>query len=120
MPHLLIEYRQTETLEQRMPALMDALTGAYTTSPLIVPENVKMRARGYQHVRVAGVEQDFVHITLSMMTEGSADDRAALSDSLFAALASVLPDIRHITVQLNRTDPATYRKRSSPPDVLQP
>ena len=113
MPHITIEHSTELVNKWEIAALFDAIERAYSDSPIISPQNVKMRAISYDHYRVAGGFTPFAHISIAMMAGPSETAKHALADKIFNAACEVLAPVQHVTLDIRDMVPVTYRKRAS-------
>lgn len=120
MPHIVVEIAGVAEADLFLDRLFDCLIGAYSLSDAIVPENVKLRARTYENVRVAGSPGHFVHITVSLMRGPTKKQQSQLADLLWRAAADFFPDIEQVTIEVREMEPETYRKRIPIESVTSP
>jgi len=113
LPHITIEHSAELANKWEIAALFDAIERAYSDSPIISPQNVKMRAISYDHFRVAGSASPFAHISIAMMEGPSETAKQALADKIFSAACEVLAPVRHVTLDIRDMIPVTYRKRAA-------
>ncbi|MFT4247850.1 MAG: 5-carboxymethyl-2-hydroxymuconate Delta-isomerase [Pseudomonas sp.] len=111
MPHLIVEY--AESLEQRvdMPALLKILEDDAVATGVMAREDIKLRAIGYRHWRLADGGNDFVHLSVRWLAGRSHEQKQAVAERLRSCLATHLPCVHSLSVEIIDMDPDGYRKR---------
>ena len=118
MPHAVIEYSGNLTYDfiEHDIDLVDIVHGLMMNSELFDLNAIKTRSICMDNWMVGEKGQDgtFVHVTVSLLTGRTVEQRQKLSDDMIAALGEYLPKdiIDQITVEIREMDKETYRKYS--------
>ncbi len=110
MPHCIIEYAQD--VERRVPVdrLLEAVHQGALASGLFREEDIKTRALSYRHYRVGRARTDFVHVTVRLLSGRTAEQRAALSQSVLNALQGLGLTMISLTVEVQEIERESYAK----------
>lgn len=115
MPNLIMEY--TDSVEERVnvPKLLEDLHLLTLKSGLFAKEDVKSRAIRC-HDWLLGEEQDsqdFIHITLEMLSGRTAEQKRALLEPLMAVLQQEASQIRSLSINMRDMDKQTFMKTTN-------
>lgn len=111
MPHLVIEYARDSLDEERVTRLMERLFWAAGQTGVMKPEDIKVRARGYDDFLVAGRKDSFVHLTVYLLAGRTSEQKVKLSEQLRATIVESCPDVVSLSVDIRDMDPVAYKKR---------
>ena len=110
MPHIVVEHSDSLTAFMRENDVLRALHSCVTDSGLFDPQAVKARAMPYVDAVLPEGADRFVHITVSILSGRTSDQRAALSQAVFeAAQRKLSTDIR-LSVNIHEMDAQIYKK----------
>jgi 5-carboxymethyl-2-hydroxymuconate isomerase len=114
MPHLVIEYSVDGHGDVDMSELMRTLHAAAASTGVMQAADIKIRVMPYGDYLVAGVRDDFCHLSVYLLEGRSPEQKLALSESLRAALATMLPRTKSLSVDIRDMDAHAYKKRLLP------
>ncbi|MFC7291386.1 hypothetical protein [Hirschia litorea] len=97
--------------KDEVECFLDLLVEASARANAIIPTNLKLRAMPYNHFRVSGGSEPFVHINVALMEGPSEKDLEQLADLLFSAVSRHFAEVKQVTLDVRTTNPKTYRKR---------
>ena len=110
MPHIVVEHSSILETPMRESGLLPALHRAVVDSGLFSPEAVKARSVAYDDVVLPEGAANFVHITVSILSGRSEEQRAALAGDLFTLAQKTLPVADKLSVDIREMCAETYRK----------
>ncbi len=105
MPHCVIEYSRPLEAVVSPQTLMESVHQGAVSSELFDERAIKVRARPYEHYRVAvGAEQEmrFIHVTARILSGRSLEQKQWLSSILLKALEGI--PLRNITITVEVVD----------------
>jgi 5-carboxymethyl-2-hydroxymuconate isomerase len=111
MPHLVIEYSSDTLDEAKVARLMERVSQAASQTGVMKPEDIKVRARGYDDFLVAGRQDSFVHLSVYLLAGRTPEQKVKLSEQLRATMAVLCPDVVSLSVDIRDMDPVAYKKR---------
>lgn len=111
MPHIVIEYSQGLELSVAIATVMEAAFDAAVASGIMDPRDIKIRALPYEHFRLEGPADSFVHVSCRLLTGRTPDQKVRLSTLLRQRLSALLPDVHSISIDVVDMDPEAYKKR---------
>ncbi len=111
MPHCIIEYSTTLTVQISPAGLVAAVHQGAVDSTLFGLDDIKTRAIGYDYHHNGGSQRDFIHVTLKILSGRDAEQKAALSDTVLEALAELGLQNISLTVEVVDLDRSSYAKR---------
>ena len=112
MPHLIIEYAQDMEVEEKVPAMLNAVHNAAVASGLFDEGNIKVRAIPLVHYRFGKGRDPFIHAQLRIQVGRNQDQKKALSNAVLKTLREQNWPAGMITVEVVEMDTATYAKYS--------
>lgn len=112
MPHLIIEYAQNMEVEDKVPAMLNAVHNAAVASGLFDEGNIKVRAIPLVHYRFGKGRDPFIHAQLRIQMGRNQDQKKALSNAVLKTLREQNWPAGMITVEVVEMDTATYAKYS--------
>ena len=113
MPHCLIECPTTLAARVGERVLLTAVHDAIDASGFFKPGDIKVRIAGYGHYRCGAGEDDFVHVTLSVLDGRSVEQRRSLATATIAALVALLPEVKTLSMDVRDMKRAVLFNRSS-------
>ncbi|WP_417763115.1 5-carboxymethyl-2-hydroxymuconate Delta-isomerase [Shewanella sp.] len=91
MPHVIIEYSQAVAQQVAEAELVKCAHQATEASGLFNPMAIKTRARAYEFFRLGAPEaDDFVHITIRLLPGRTEEQKRALSQGVYDAIAAMV------------------------------
>lgn len=111
MPHLVIEYASDALDKAGVSGLMERLFQAASQTGVMKPEDIKVRARGYDDFLVAGRKDSFVHLSVYLLAGRTPEQKVKLSEQLRAMMVELCPDVVSLSVDIRDMDPVAYKKR---------
>lgn len=114
MPHLVIEYSVDALDKDKVTQLMEQLFVAAGQTGVMQPEDIKVRARGYDDFLVAGRKDSFVHLSVYLLAGRTPEQKVTLSTRLRQTMVEQCPDVISLSVDIRDMDPVAYKKRLKP------
>ena len=114
MPHLVIEYSIGGHEHFDMTELMRALHAAAASTGVVQAPDIKIRAISYDDYLVAGVREDFCHVSVFLLQGRTPEQKLKLSESLRTGLSRMLPRTKSLSVDIRDMDSSAYKKRLLP------
>ncbi|MDJ0780150.1 MAG: 5-carboxymethyl-2-hydroxymuconate Delta-isomerase [Gammaproteobacteria bacterium] len=111
MPHLIIEYSDEIAGQVDLDAVVDAAHAGALASGLFPEYDIKTRAIGYTSHRTGQTRDSFVHLTLRLLSGRDDTQKAALSETVLAAIEPLLPEVVSVGVEIVDMHRESYRKR---------
>ncbi len=108
MPHCIIEHSSTINAEQLnnkvfLGALNSELFEAYG-------RDIKVRSIAYESYQTGTEKEDFIHVTVRILSGRSDTDKVMLSETVMTQLLSLSLSRASITVEVVDMDRNSYRK----------
>jgi len=113
MPHCLIECPTALAARVGEQVLLATVHDAIDASGFFKPGDIKVRIAGYAHYRCGATQDDFVHVTLSVLDGRSADQRRSLATATMQALVELLPEVEVLSMDVREMERAVFVNRSS-------
>jgi len=117
MPHCVIECPASIEAAVNLDVLVKAVHDAADSSGLFTPGDVKSRLTLYHHDMVGGRKNDYVHVTISLLSGRTTSQKKALSDTTARAVCELLPDTHFISVDVRDFCFESYCNRASLDDL---
>ncbi len=111
MPHIVIEYSRELESSVAVSTLMQTAFDAAVAAAIMKPEDIKIRALPYTHFRLEGGAKSFVHVTCRLLAGRTTEQKVGLSTRLRERMATLLPGVHSISIDIIDMDPDTYKKR---------
>ena len=86
MPHLIIEYAQDMDIEEKVPAMLNAVHNAAVATGLFDEGNIKVRAIPLMHYRFGKGRDPFIHAQLRIQMGRDQAQKQNLSKAVLKAL----------------------------------
>jgi 5-carboxymethyl-2-hydroxymuconate isomerase len=115
MPHFVIEYSRDVEESHHISELVERAYKCGAASGVMQPEDIKVRARPYDHYRLLEQGDSFVHVTVFLLEGRSDDQKQLVSKALVASLADYLPAVTSISADIRDMNATAYKKRLLPP-----
>jgi len=112
MPHLIIEYAAPLAQDIDMQTLVEAAFNGAKSTDLFDPAAIKARAHPVDAYWIGDAKQPFVHINIKLLPGRTAAQKKALSESVFEAVAALIPADVAVSVEVNDLDANVYTKRA--------
>lgn len=112
MPHCIIDC--PAALAQRvgehtlLVAVHDALDGL----GLFKAGDIKVRLNGFTHYRCGATQDEFVHVTLFILSGRSVEQQRSLARVTLAALVALLPQVQALSMDIQDMQRETFLNRS--------
>jgi 5-carboxymethyl-2-hydroxymuconate isomerase len=115
MPHLVIEYSENMSGEFISSGVLESLHETMISCGLFSPDAIKTRAYSAADFMVGtkGKNGKFVHVSVSILSGRTAEQRLTLNQSLVDIMRNKLIGINSITVEIREMDKETYQKTST-------
>ncbi|MBP0438704.1 5-carboxymethyl-2-hydroxymuconate Delta-isomerase [Tianweitania sediminis] len=110
MPHVVIEHFEAfASGASRNDAMQLALT-VCEASAIMAVEDIKVRCLPAEAILFGDGRRSFLHVTVSMLTGRSDEQKDALAQALREAFRTQCPDVESISIDIRDMNPACYRK----------
>lgn len=113
MPHCVIECPASIGAAVDFDLLVKAVHDAADSTGLFTPGDVKSRLTVYQHDLVGGRKDDYVHVTIGLLSGRTEAQKKALSRAVARAVCELLPHVHFISVEVRDFCLETYSNRAS-------
>ena len=116
MPHFVIEYAREIEQSINLSELLEVIHQVGANSGLMKPEDIKVRARPYDHYRMVGANDTFIHTTIFLLEGRTDEQKEKLSISLRSAQEIFLPSVTAISIDIRDMNVISYKKRLLAPE----
>ncbi len=110
MPHLIIEYAHDMDVEDKIPAMLDAVHQAAVSTGLFVDSHVKVRAVPVMHYRIGTGHDPFIHAQLRIQMGRDQVKKRNLSETVLQAIRNQCWPAKIMTVEVIEMDTPSYAK----------
>ena len=114
MPHFVIEYAREVEQQIDLSELLEVTHQVGASSGLMKPEDIKVRARPYDHYRMVGTKDSFVHTTIFLLEGRTDEQKEELSITLRSEQAKLMPSVTAISIDIRDMNDIAYKKRLLP------
>lgn len=111
MPHCIIEYSRSLESAIYTEKLIQAIQEAAISSDLFEASHIRARAMPYDHFISGYQVENFIHITLKILSGRSQQQKKRLSEMVLKALEGMGLHSISLTVEVVEMDKATYSKK---------
>ena len=114
MPHFVIEY--SRDLEDRydLSEVMEITYESGVQSGVMIADNIKVRARPYEHYRILNDGDSFLHTTVFLLDGRTDQQKEQVALILQENLQNYLQDVTSISVDIRDMNSQAYKKRVLP------
>ncbi|BBB27999.1 5-carboxymethyl-2-hydroxymuconate Delta-isomerase [Neptunomonas japonica] len=110
MPHCIIEYSEGLEASTAPADLINAVFQGALSSGLFTEPDIKTRALCYKHYQTGSKQQEFVHVTLKILSGRTIEQRSDLSEAVLKGLQVIeLSDVS-LTVEVCNMEKYSYAK----------
>ena len=113
MPHCLIECPAALASRVGERVLLAAVHDAIDASGFFKPGDIKVRLGTFEHYRCGAGEDDFVHVTLNLLSGRSVEQRRGLGTATMAVLADLLPEVEALSMDVREMAREVFVNRKS-------
>jgi len=110
LPHAVIEYTRSLENQCLQAGIMQAVHNSLLASGHFGEVDIKVRACGYDHALVAGKPDDFIHVTIYLLSGRTPDIKKQLTVGVLETLQGLDLRAASITVDARDMDRAIYSK----------
>lgn len=110
MPHIVIEHSKNISEQVKSKQILSLIHKKVVGSGLFRPEAVKARSIEFTEYCLPEGANNFIHITVSILSGRSIEERSNLSQKLFKELEAHLPEIDKKSVNIHEMEKETYSK----------
>lgn len=111
MPHCQIDCSQGVALRVGEQRLLDALHDAVDAGGLFAPGDIKLRLNAHAHYRCGEAGEEFVHVTLYLLSGRDEQQRRALASACVGVLVALLPEVAALSVDVQEMRRETFVNR---------
>lgn len=108
MPHCIIEHSQTIDAQHLNQSVFLGAIESQLFSP--TGEDIKVRSLAYQHYQTGEEKEDFVHVSVRILSGRQESDKVRLSESILNQLLTLSLSSASLTVEIIDIDRASYSK----------
>ncbi|MSR88317.1 MAG: 5-carboxymethyl-2-hydroxymuconate Delta-isomerase [Candidatus Margulisbacteria bacterium] len=110
MPHCVVEL--SKSLSPHRKNLLDVVFNATFASTLFKEADIKVRILTYEAYRVGTMNDEFVHVTASILSGRTVSQKGHLSQQIASALTRYFADQKGLSITVNIVDMdlETYQK----------
>lgn len=110
MPHAILHHSDLAALDLTPERLADAVFSGLETSGLFDANDIKVRIVPVTHFRNGRNDYSFIHADVRIMPGRTEAQKAAMADTVLAAVKALDTPVASITVEVADIDKATYAK----------
>jgi len=110
MPHCIIEYSQDLEAEVEPLTLVRSVYHGAQESGLFSDSDIKVRALAFNHFSTGNLRQDFVHVTVKILSGRNLEQRRKLTQSILAKLNNLFSKSISLTVEIAEIEKESYAK----------
>ena len=110
MPHCIIEYSKDLESSVKPLTLINAVHNGAVASKLFDESHIKTRTRSYEHYKTGVSDKAFIHVTASILSGRTVEQKTALSTKILTELQGLSLSSMVITVQICDIESETYAK----------
>ncbi len=110
MPHCIIEYSKDLEGKIEPSALISAVHKGAVASELFDESHIKTRTRSYVNYQTGTGDNAFIHVTASILSGRTVEQKKSLSNSILAQLENLAISAVIMTVQICDIETETYSK----------
>jgi len=110
MPHIVIEYSDNLKTDLETSELTKKLHKAVVEFGLFEPASVKARSLEYSDFVLTGAASSFIHVTVSILSGRTVEQRNALNDAVFKVISTAVPAAEKISSDIREMNAETYKK----------
>ena len=110
MPHCIIEYAKSLETRVKPSTIIDAVLQGSMQSELFQPNDIKVRAMAFEHHRSPATVQNFIHVTVKLLSGRDQQQRAMLAEKVLSQLDRIALSSVSISVDVVSMDKETYAK----------
>ncbi len=111
MPHFVIEYARDIENRYDINKVMQIAFDSGVESGVMQGVDIKVRARPYDHYRLANEGDDFLHVGVFLLQGRTDDQKEQIAVILRKNLQSYLVDVASISIDIRDMNPQAYKKR---------
>ncbi len=108
MPHIILEY--STVLHPHIPDALKAVHRLVSECGLFSPQAVKARAIAYEQVLLPEGAENFLHVTVAILSGRMEHERADLSRQVFDLVKEHIPSVDRLSVDIREMEKSTYCK----------
>jgi len=114
MPHMVMEYSRSLESRVDLTKMMDLAFEVGVRSGVMKAADIKVRATPYDHVRLEGGLETFLHVSVFLLAGRTPEQKEHVSTLMRDSLADAFPMIGSISIDIRDMDPVAYKKRVLP------
>lgn len=111
MPHAIIEYSSSLKTQVQPQQLVDSAFEGCAASLLFEPEEIKIRAIAYNAFCVGGLQTDFIHASIRLLSGRTDEQKQQLASSVMNQFALLKLSTVSITIEVNDIHRESYTKQ---------
>ena len=110
MPHCIIEYSQDLEAEVEPFALLSSVYNGALEAGLFSENDIKVRALAFNHFTTGNLRQNFVHVTVKILSGRNLEQRKKLTQLILAKLNELFSNAISLTVEITEIEKESYAK----------
>ena len=111
MPHCIIEYSKTLNTRVEPGKLVEVVHESVLESGLFEANHIRVRAAAYEDHVIGYAVNDFIHVTLRILSGRNQQQKKELTERVLAALEMIGLTSISITVEVIDIDRETYSRK---------
>ena len=112
MPHFVVEYSKSLEVEININDINLAVFKGGLESELFSAKDIKVRAIGFDHYKLGGEQENFVHVAAKILPGRDEHQRKKLAESVISELEQIVPNSTVVSVETLELDGPSYSKCS--------
>ena len=111
MPHFVLEYSKEVEQSADMAVVMKTVQDVAADCDFMNLDDVKIRAKAYEHYLMPQAGQSFLHVTVYLLTGRSDALKEQLAIDLRSRLVTHLAAVTSVSIDVRDMNPTAYKKR---------
>jgi 5-carboxymethyl-2-hydroxymuconate isomerase len=111
MPHFIIDYSRDVEMRYDVKKIMQTAFEAGVESAVMQGADIKVRARAFDHYRMANEGDSFVHVWVYLLEGRTDDQKEHVALILREKLQAYLVDVTSISIDIRDMNAQAYKKR---------
>jgi 5-carboxymethyl-2-hydroxymuconate isomerase len=110
VPHCIIEYSQELDAEVEPSTLLSSVFYGALETGLFSENDIKVRALAFNHFTTGNLRQNFVHVTVKILSGRNLEQRKNLTQLILVKLNELFSNSISLTVEITEIEKESYAK----------